>query len=115
MRRPQTMAWVASLDASAPAAVNLACARDCLYLLTLDDARGRPVAARRGSLRGAGRALTLELPKTRLGRSVYRLNVRLVDRVNPGEVTRLTSGALRVSRSEGGRSTLAAASTAAAS
>ena len=109
-----TLDFPKELDASAPAAVNLACARDCLYLLTLDDARGRPVAARRGSLRGAGRALTLELPKTRLGRSIYRLDVRLVDRVNPGEVTRLTSGALRVSRSAGGRSTPAVASTAAA-
>jgi hypothetical protein len=109
-----TLGFPKELDASAPAAIDLACARDCLYLLTLDDARGRPVAARRGSLRGAGRALTLELPKTRLGRSIYRLNVRLVDRVNPGEVTRLTSGALRVSRSAGGRSTPAVASTAAA-
>jgi hypothetical protein len=109
-----TLDFPKELDASAPAAVNLACARDCLYLLTLDDARGRPVASRRGSLRGAGRALTLELPKTRLGRSIYRLDVRLVDRVNPGEVTRLTSEALRVSRSAGSRSTPAVASTAAA-
>jgi hypothetical protein len=94
-----TLEFPTKLDASAPAAVVLSCTRDCLYLITLDDARGRPVAARRGTLRGAGRALTLELPKTRLGRSVYRLDVRLVDRVNPGEVTRLTSGALPVSRS----------------
>ena len=82
------------LDASHPAAVVLACARDCLYLITLNDARGRPVAARRGALRGARRgALTLELPKAKLRRARYRLDVRLVDRVNPGAVTRLTSEA----------------------
>ena len=109
-----TLDFPKELGAKAPAAVRLACARDCLYLVTLDDARGRPVAARRGSLRGASRALTLELPKTTLGRSVYRLDVRLVDRVNPGEVTRLTSGALRVSRAPAARSTPVAASTAAA-
>jgi hypothetical protein len=87
------------LDASQPAAVVLACARDCLYLITLNDARGRPVAARRGALRGARRgALTLELPKAKLQRSRYRLDVRLVDRVNPGAVTRLTSKPLRVNR-----------------
>jgi hypothetical protein len=76
----------------------LGCARDCLYLITLDDARGRPVAARRGALRGARGALTLELPETKLERARYRLDVRIVDRVNPGAVTRLTSKPLRVSR-----------------
>ena len=43
-----TLDFPKELEAKAPAAVRLACARDCLYLITLDDARGRPVAARRG-------------------------------------------------------------------
>jgi hypothetical protein len=108
-----TLEFPKELDASGSASVVLSCARDCLYLITLDDTRGRPVAARRGTLRGAGRPLTLELPNTRLYRSVYRLDVRLVDRVNPGEVTRVTSEALPVSRSEADRSRSAAATTAA--
>ena len=88
------------LEASQPAAVVLACARDCLYLITLEDARGRPVAARRGALLGARRgALTLELPRVKLDRARYRLDVRLVDQVNPGALTRLTSRSLRVNRS----------------
>jgi len=87
------------LEVSRSAAVLLACVRDCLYLITLNDTRGRPVAARRGTLRGARRGpLTLELPKAKLDRARYRLDVRLVDRVNPGSVTRLTSKALRVNR-----------------
>jgi len=32
--------------------VQLGCARDCLYLVTLDDSAGRPVVAARGALRG---------------------------------------------------------------
>ena len=94
-----TLTFPDELDSSSQPAVALACARDCLYLVTLNDARGRPVAARRGSLRGGGRALTLELPKTKLGGAHYRFDVRLVDRVNPGPVTRLTSGLLPVSPS----------------
>jgi hypothetical protein len=94
-----TLEFPAELAASAPAAVLLACVRDCMYLITLGDARGRPVAARRGTLRGGGRPLTLELPEAKLDeRALYRLDVRLVDRVNPGAVTRLTSAALPVSR-----------------
>jgi len=95
-----TLEFPAELDATQPAAVVLACARDCLYLITLEDARGRPVAARRGALRGARPGpLTLELPKTKLDDgALYRLDVRLVDRVNPGAVTRRTSGPLLVIR-----------------
>jgi len=78
-----------------PASVVLTCARDCLYLITLDDKFARPVAARRGALRGGGRPLRLALPRVKLIRKKYRLEVRLVDRVDPGSVkyvrTRLLS------------------------
>ena len=93
-----TLEFPAELDPSASPSVLLSCLRDCLYLVTLDDAQGRPASARRGELRGGGKPLTLELPKARLDRDQYRLDVRLVDRVNPGAVTRLASPLLPVSR-----------------
>ena len=94
---PSTLEFPVELDAASPPSVVLACTRDCLYLETLDDVNGRPVVARRGELRGGGRPLTLELPKVKLDGAFYRLDVRLVDRVNPGIVTRFRSPLLRVS------------------
>ena len=93
-----TLEFPTELDATQPASVVLACARDCLYLIMLEDARGRPLVARRGALRGARPGpLKLELPKLD-DRARYRLDVRLVDRINPGAVTRRTSGPLTVIR-----------------
>jgi hypothetical protein len=68
-------------------------------VITLDDALGRPVTARRGDLAGGGRPITLELPKAKLPADAYRLDVRLVDRVNPGAVARLQSAAIPVNHS----------------
>jgi hypothetical protein len=93
-----TLRFPAELDASAPASVVLGCVRDCLYVITLADGSGRPVAARRGKLTGGARPITLELPKTKLSAAGYRFDVRIVDRVNPGEVSRTTSELLPVSR-----------------
>ncbi len=76
---------------TAQASVNLACDRDCLYLVTLDRADGRPVAASRGALTGGAPAQTIALPRAKLGSGSYTIDVRLVARVNPGAVTTLTS------------------------
>ena len=93
-----TLEFPTELDASASASVVLGCVRDCLYVITLADGSGRPVAARRGTLTGGGRPITLELPKAKLSAAGYRFDVRIVDRVNPGEVSRTTSELLPVSR-----------------
>jgi hypothetical protein len=76
-----------------PVAVSLNCNRDCLYLITLDRADGLPVVARRGQLGGgASSPLTrIVLPHAKLGPSSYRVDVRIVSRVNPGAVTRYLS------------------------
>ena len=92
-----TIAWPTSLGAQ-PVAVSFDCSRDCLYLVTLDDAQGRPVVARRGQLAGgpSGTRATVALPKVKLvaGRA-YSLDVRLVARVNPGAVARYVAPPLR--------------------
>ena len=75
---------------SIPAPLTLACSRDCLYLVTLDRADGRPIVARRGALRANAEA-TIRLPQTKLAPGNYRFNVRVVSQVNPGPVTQLTS------------------------
>ena len=75
---------------STPAQLTLACSRDCLYLVTLDRADGRPVVARRGALRGSA-AATIDLPQTKLVPGSYRFDVRLVSQVNPGSITQFTS------------------------
>jgi hypothetical protein len=93
-----TITFPTELDASTSASVVLGCVRDCLYVIALTDGSGRPVSARRGTLTGGSRPITLELPKARLPGSGYRFDVRIVDRVNPGEVWRTTSGPLPVSR-----------------
>ena len=93
-----TLEFPTELDASASASVVLGCVRDCLYVIALTDGSGRPVSARRGTLTGGSRPITLELPKVKLSGSSYRFDVRIVDRVNPGEVSRTTSELLPVSR-----------------
>src|SRR5581483_10258478 len=67
-------------------AVSFDCDRDCVYLVTLDRADGKPVVARRGAVAG-GRTTSVTLPKAKLAGGTYRVDVRLVARVNPGAVT----------------------------
>jgi hypothetical protein len=76
-----------------PIAVSLNCNRDCLYLVTLDSADGRPVVAHRGQLNGGPSSpLTkITLPKAKLAAGSYRVDVRIVARVNPGPLTRYLS------------------------
>jgi hypothetical protein len=91
---PTTLTFPAELSRSSAASVLLGCSRDCLYLVTLDRANGRPLVARRGALDGGGQATTITLPKRNLPRGGYRLDVRLVSRVDPGSVKRVRSGLL---------------------
>jgi hypothetical protein len=81
-----------------PIAVGLNCNRDCLYLVTLDAADGLPVVARRGELAAgiAGRVARIALPKAKLAPGTYKVDVRLVSRVNPGAVTRYVGPPLSV-------------------
>jgi hypothetical protein len=76
-----------------PLAVSLNCNRDCLYLVTLDRADGRPVVARRGQIAGGpnGEPTVVTLPKANLSAGTYRVDVRLVARVNPGNLTQYLS------------------------
>jgi len=76
-----------------PIAVSFNCNRDCLYLVTLDRADGRPVVAHRGQLNGGpASALTrIALPRAKLDPGSYRMDVRIVARVNPGTVTQYLS------------------------
>ncbi len=89
-----TIAYPTSVVSSVPVSLQLACARDCLYVATLLAPDGSPVVAARGVLQGGAGAQTVTLPKSTLGRPSYTLDVQLVNQVNPGEVTKLTSPAL---------------------
>jgi D-glucuronyl C5-epimerase C-terminus len=91
---PTTLAF--PQDLSSPVSVSLGCDRDCLYLVTLDRADGRPVAASRGSLPGGATAQSVVLPQRKLAAGRYRLDVRLVSGVNPGVLTRRLSPFLTV-------------------
>ena len=93
---PTTLTFPTELSSSSAASVALGCNRDCLYLVTLDRANGQPVVASRGSLNGGDPARTITLPKRTLRPGGYRLDVRLVSRVNPGAVTGQRSALLTV-------------------
>ncbi len=73
-----------------PIAVSFNCNRDCLYLVTLDGADGRPVVAHRGQLNGgpASPLTRVTLPRAKLAPGTYRIDVRVVARVNAGTVSR---------------------------
>ena len=71
--------------------MQLACDRDCLYLVTLDGANGLPVVARRGALRGSTAPARITLPQAKLASGTYTVSVQLVAQVNPGTVTKLES------------------------
>jgi hypothetical protein len=88
---PTALTFPPQLSRATAASVVLGCSRDCLYLVSLDRADGRPVVAARGSLNGGGAARTVTLPKTKLPPGSYRLDVRLVSRVDPGGVKRVRS------------------------
>jgi hypothetical protein len=81
-----------------PVAVSLNCNRDCLYLVALDRADGRPVVAHRGQIAGGPSSpLTrVVLPKAKLPPGTYRVDVRIVARVNPGPVARYLGPSLSV-------------------
>jgi hypothetical protein len=93
---PTTLTFPAQLSRSSAASVVLGCSRDCLYLVTLDRADGKPVVARRGTLAGGDAAQTITLPRRALPRGGYRVDVRLVSRVDPGAVLRRRSALLTV-------------------
>ena len=86
-----TMTFPTQLASSAPTQVQVGCVRNCLYLVTLDDAAGRPVVATRGVLQGGAVPVTVTLPQARIAPGTYRVDVRLASEVNPGVVTRLLS------------------------
>lgn len=73
--------------------VVLACTRDCLYLITLEQAGdGKPVLARRGSLVGSiATAVTLPQGGALSAGGSYRLRIRLVAQTNPGPIQQYTS------------------------
>jgi hypothetical protein len=85
-----------SLTSGVAATMQLGCVRDCLYVVTLVGADHRAIVATRGSLTGGAAPATVTLPKTTLGQSSYTLDVRLVNRVNPGASLALTSAPLAV-------------------
>jgi hypothetical protein len=91
-----TLTFPDALDAIASPTVTLGCVRDCLYLVMLDAATGEPVVARRGALQGGSPPAVVVLPQAKLKPGTYRLDVRLVNRVNPGPVTQQLSPPLAV-------------------
>jgi hypothetical protein len=93
---PTTLTFPQELSSSSPTSVVLGCNRDCLYLVTLDRADGRPVAASRGSLAGGASPQTISLPARKLATGRYRVDVRLVSGVNPGQLTQRRSPFLTV-------------------
>jgi hypothetical protein len=93
---PTTLTFPQQLVSASPPSVTLGCNRDCLYLATLDRADGRPVIATRGALPGGSSPQTIVLPIRKLPAGRYRLDVRLVSRVNPGPLTRHLSPVLTV-------------------
>jgi hypothetical protein len=91
---PTTLTFPTQLSNASAVSLTLGCSRDCLYLVTLDGADGRPILARRGGLDGGAAAQTITLPKRKLPAGSYRLDVRLVSQVDPGAVKRVRSGLL---------------------
>ncbi|MGH3001583.1 MAG: hypothetical protein ACRDM1_02750, partial [Gaiellaceae bacterium] len=91
-----TLTFPAQLSSRTATSVSLGCARDCLYLITLDDGSGRPVVATRGALAGGTAATAVTLPKAKLASGAYTVDVRLASQVNPGPVTRVVSPPISV-------------------
>jgi hypothetical protein len=76
--------------------VQLGCARDCLYLITLERADGIPVVAKRGALTGGAASKVIVLPKAQLAAGDYRVAVRLITQTNPGPIAVILSQPLTV-------------------
>jgi len=91
-----TLAYPDLLVSGAATQLQVGCARDCLYLVTLDDAAGRPVVAARGALRSGTAPSTVTLPSAKLAPGSYRVDVRVVNQVNPAPVLRQLSPPLPV-------------------
>ena len=90
------LVFPAAVANGATTPVQLGCARDCLYLITLERADGIPVVARRGALTGGGAAKLIALPKAQLAAGAYRIAVRLVTQTNPGPIAVILSQPLTV-------------------
>ena len=88
---PTSVSYPTSFSSGVPVTLQLGCTRDCLYVATLVGANGTPVVATRGQLNGGAAPATIALPKTTLGQAGYTVDVRLVNRVNPGPSVTLTS------------------------
>jgi hypothetical protein len=86
---PSTLVYPTAL--ANPVGVQLACDRDCLYLVTLDGPNGLPVVARRGALRASTTPARITLPNAKLASGNYTVSVQLIAQVNPGAVTKLES------------------------
>jgi hypothetical protein len=91
---PTTLTFPDEITNSSAVSVALGCDRDCLYVVALDGADGKPVVASRGSLNGGDPAKTITLPSRPLRPGGYRVDVRLVSRVGPGALTRRLSSLL---------------------
>jgi D-glucuronyl C5-epimerase C-terminus len=94
--QPTVLVFPTAVTSAVATAVSLACNRDCLYLVTLEGPDGAPIVAKRGALDG-GVAARIALPKAKLVPGSYKVDVRLVARVNPGAVTRYVSDPLAAS------------------
>ncbi|HEY5159991.1 MAG TPA: D-glucuronyl C5-epimerase family protein [Gaiellaceae bacterium] len=82
----KTLVFPLSFSSQSPPWVGLACTRDCVYLVTLERADGKPLRAKRGVLRADG-AATVKLAGSATPRAGdYRLHVRLIAQVNPGAI-----------------------------
>ena len=91
-----TLEYPTQLATNTPTPLRLGCALDCLYLVTLNNGAGRPVVAARGALTGGADPTTVTLPKAKLAAGAYRVDVRLVNQVNPAPVVRQLSEPLVV-------------------
>jgi hypothetical protein len=86
---PTGLTWPTTIDS--PASVRFGCDTDCLYLATLEGPDGRPVVAKRGAMNGGAAPATVTLPNAKLGAGPYKITVRLLAQVNPGELATYTS------------------------
>jgi D-glucuronyl C5-epimerase C-terminus len=86
---PTGLTWPTTI--ASPVAVKFGCDTDCLYLVTLEGPDGRPVVAKRGAMNGGAAPATITLPSAKLGAGPYKLAIRLLAQVNPGELTTYVS------------------------
>jgi D-glucuronyl C5-epimerase C-terminus len=86
---PTGLTWPTTI--ASPASVRFGCDTDCLYLVTLDGPDGRPVVAKRGAMNGGAAPATVTLPSAKLGTGPYKISIRLLAQVNPGELATYTN------------------------